>query len=41
MEGEDEGDVIFVRWFRHHKTGKIVRPKHGNVIAIHIKKPRS
>ncbi len=33
-----EKDVIFVRYFRHYRTGKIVYPKKGEFIKIVIKK---
>ncbi len=29
--------VIFVKWFRHWRTGKIVYPKNGEVIEIRLK----
>ena len=31
------GKVIFVKYFRHWRTGKIIYPKNGNVIAIKLK----
>jgi hypothetical protein len=34
-------EVIFVRWFRHWRTGKRIYPKKGEVIAIRIKKKKS
>ena len=34
-------DVIFVKYFRHWRTGKIIYPKNGNVIAIRLKKKKS
>jgi len=33
-----EDEVIFVRSFRHWRTGKRVYPKKGPVIAIRIRK---
>jgi hypothetical protein len=33
-------EVIFVKWFRHWRTGKRVYPKNGEVIAIRIKKKK-
>jgi hypothetical protein len=37
-EVKDENEpVIFVKWFRHWRTGKIIRPKNGKVIVIHLK----
>jgi hypothetical protein len=35
-----DGDVIFVKCFRHWRTGKMVYPKNGKVIAIKVKKPK-
>lgn len=31
-------DVVFVKGFRHWRTGRGVRPKNGKVIALHIKR---
>lgn len=28
--------LIFVRWIRHAKTGKIIYPKNGKVFAIWV-----
>ena len=33
-------EVIFVKWFRHYRTGKRIYPKKGEVIAIRIKKKK-
>ena len=33
-----KNDIIFVKWFRHWRTGKRVYPKNGKVIAIRIRK---
>ena len=33
-------EVIFVKWFRHWRTGKRVYPKKGEIIAIRIKKKK-
>jgi hypothetical protein len=36
-----EEKVIFVKCFRHWRTGKMVYPKNGKVIAIRLKeKPK-
>ena len=33
-----EDEIIFVKWFRHWRTGRRVYPKNGQVIAIRIRK---
>ena len=35
-----EDDVIFVKCFRHWRTGKLVYPKKGKAIPIRIRKPK-
>jgi len=34
---ENDETIIFVKFYRHWRTGKIVRPKNGKVIAIRLK----
>lgn len=34
---KNDTNVIFVKYFRHWKTGKMVYPKNGKVIAIRLK----
>jgi len=34
---KNDGKTIFVKYFRHYRTKKIVRAKNGGVIVIHIK----
>lgn len=38
LAAKKEEDVIFVRYFRHYLTGKIVYPKKGEFIKIVLKK---
>jgi len=33
-----EEKIIFVRFFRHWRTGKMVYPKNGKVIALKLKR---
>lgn len=33
-------DVIFVKSFRHHKTGKIVRRADGGAIPIRVRRKK-
>jgi len=34
---KNDETIIYVKYYRHWRTGKIVRPKNGKVIAIRLK----
>lgn len=35
---EDDYEIIFVKWFRHWRTGKIIRSRNGKAIPLRVKK---
>ena len=40
MATDNEYIIIFVMWFRHYRTGKIVRSKDGRPIPLKVRKRR-
>jgi len=34
---KDDDTIIFVKWFRHWRTGKIIRAKNGKAIPLRLK----
>jgi hypothetical protein len=40
MPDDDDFDIIFVRCFRHHKTGRMVYSKDGRPFPLRIRRPK-
>ncbi|MDX9690728.1 MAG: hypothetical protein RBT70_09785 [Alphaproteobacteria bacterium] len=40
QKSDADHEIIFVKWFKHWKTGKIIYAKNGKAIPIRVRRKR-